>query len=126
MRRIAFPFPVGNKPWAALAVLFLGVMFAANNVAASTRPKYGGILRVHINERITTVDPRQWPSFPAPITAVERLESLVFDRMVRFDEHGTPRPALAISWQNDAQSKRWQFRLSDNVKFSDGSRLTPE
>ena len=33
---------------------------------------------------------------------------------------------LAVSWQQDAQSKRWQFRLREGVKFSDGSPLTPE
>jgi len=41
------------------------------------------------------------------------------------DEHGTLQPALAISWQHDAQSKRWQFRLRDGVKFTDGTPLTP-
>ena len=62
---------------------------------------------------------------PAEAAAAERLDSLVFDRLVRRDEHGTLQPALAVSWQHDAQSRRWQFRLRDGVKFSDGSPLTP-
>jgi peptide/nickel transport system substrate-binding protein len=33
---------------------------------------------------------------------------------------------LAVSWQHDAQAKRWHFRLREGVKFSDGSLLTPE
>jgi peptide/nickel transport system substrate-binding protein len=78
-----------------------------------------------MTERVATIDPRQWPSAPGPAVAAERLESLVFDRLVRLDERGAPQPALAISWQHDAQSKRWQFRLRDGVKFSDGSPLTP-
>ncbi len=57
--------------------------------------------------------------------AAERVESLMFDRLVRLDDHGNVQPALAISWQHDAPSKTWQFRLRDGVKFSDGSPLTP-
>ena len=78
-----------------------------------------------MSERIATIDPRQWPSAPGKAAAAERVDSLVFDRLVRLDEHGTLQPALAISWQHDAQSKRWQFRLREGVKFSDGSPLTP-
>ena len=78
-----------------------------------------------MSEHIASIDPRQWPSAPAQAAAAERVDSLVFDRLVRLDEHGTLQPALAISWQHDAQSKRWQFRLRDGVKFSDGSPLTP-
>jgi ABC-type transport system substrate-binding protein len=33
---------------------------------------------------------------------------------------------LAVSWQHDAQAKRWHFRVRMGVKFSDGSLLTPE
>ena len=78
-----------------------------------------------MSERIATIDPRQWPSAPGKAAAAERVDSLVFDRLVRVDERGTLQPALAISWQHDAQSKRWQFRLRDGVKFSDGTPLTP-
>src|ERR1700675_3732921 len=93
--------------------------------AASTVPQFGGTLRVEMTERIATIDPRQWPSAPGKATATERPDSLVFDRLVRLNRHGTLQPALAISWKHDAQSKRWQFRLRDGVKFSDGSPLTP-
>jgi peptide/nickel transport system substrate-binding protein len=92
---------------------------------ASTRPRVGGTLRVEMSERVDNIDPRQWPSAPVQVAAAERLSSLVFDRLVRLDEHGTPQPALAISWQHDAESKRWQFRLREGVKFSDGTLLTP-
>src|SRR4029077_8883385 len=48
-----------------------------------------------------------------------------FDRLTRLDERGIVQPSLAISWQHDAQSKRWEFRLRQGVKFSDGAPFTP-
>ncbi len=78
-----------------------------------------------MSERIAAIDPRQWPPDSMQAAAAERVDSLVFDRLIRLDEHGAPQPALAISWQHDAQSRRWQFRLRDGVKFSDGTPLTP-
>jgi peptide/nickel transport system substrate-binding protein len=126
MKRTVCPLPAGNSLRVALAALLaLGAAATAPNAVASTRPQIGGTLRVQISEHIAAIDPRQWPSAPAEAAAAERLDSLVFDRLVRRDEHGTIQPALAISWQHDAQSRRWQFRLRDGVKFSDGSPLTP-
>jgi peptide/nickel transport system substrate-binding protein len=93
---------------------------------ASLRPQYGGTLRVQMAERVSTMDPRQWPSSLAEAAAAERVDSLVFDRLLRFDDRGMLQPALAISWQQDAPAKRWQFRMRDGAKFSDGAPLTPE
>src|SRR5216683_8162055 len=132
MKRIVFQSNAGNNartlegamcPRTAAGVLavFLGVISAG----ASTVPHFGGTLRVEMSERLATIDPRQWPSAPGKAAAAERIYSLVFDRLFRLDEHGTLQPALAISWQHDAQSKRWQFRLRDGVKFTDGTPLTP-
>jgi peptide/nickel transport system substrate-binding protein len=127
MRHIAFPFRADNEPSIAFAViLLLGVLVATIGTAASTRPKYGGMLRVQIRERIPTIDPRQWPAASQRASATERLSLLVFDRLVRFDDHGMPQPALAVSWQYDAPAKRWQFLIRKGVKFTDGSTLTPE
>lgn len=126
MKRIVCPFHVGNSPHAGIvALLVLGATLIALNAVASTRPKFGGTLRVQTSELASAIDPRQWPSAPAQATTAERVDALVFDRLTRLDERGMVQPALAISWQHDAQSKRWQFRLRDGVKFSDGSSLTP-
>ena len=125
MKRIVCFFPARNNLCVAfVALLSLGAAATAPNEAASTRPQRGGTLRVQISERISTIDPRQWPAAPEQAAAAERLDSLVFDRLVKLDEHGMLRPALAITWQHAAQSRRWQFRLRDGVKFSDGSPLT--
>ena len=105
------------------AVTILAIVTGA---AASTSPKFGGVLRVQISERVATVDPRQWPSDSLRAAATAKLASLVFDRLAHFDDHGLPQPMLAVSWQHDDNAKRWQFRLRGGVKFSDGSPLTPE
>ena len=101
------------------------VTMAAVNSAGSTRPKTGGTLRVEMSEPFAPIDPRQWPATPGQIFAIERIDSLVFDRLLRLDDRGTLQPALAVLWEHDAQSKRWQFRLREGVKFSDGTLLTP-
>jgi peptide/nickel transport system substrate-binding protein len=126
MKRITWPSLAGSNSHAALMAHFmLALLVYTAGARASIRPQVGGTLRVEMSVRVDNIDPRQWPSAPVQITAAERLTSLVFDRLVRLDEHGTPQPALAISWQHDAESKRWQFRLREGVKFSDGTLLTP-
>jgi ABC-type transport system substrate-binding protein len=108
-----------------MALLLAG--FALHRGAdASRRPSYGGTLHIEMAGRVLSTDPRQWPTDSRRVAAAERVESLVFDRLVRLDESGQPQPALAISWQHDMPSKRWQFRLREGVKFTDGSPLTPE
>ena len=127
MRRIEFSFRADNRiclPFAALLLLATtaNVLWAAPSV----RPKYGGTLRVQMTERIATIDPRQTPSGLPLVEPEEPVETLVFDRLLRLDDHGTPQPALAVSWEHEANAKRWQFPIRKGVKFSDGSPLTPE
>jgi peptide/nickel transport system substrate-binding protein len=133
MRRIESPLLVGDRkaipPILQTAQVFMraaAILLIVTGAAASTPPKFGGVLHVQMSARIATIDPRQWPSDSLRAAATERVASLVFDRLMRFDDHGMPQAALAASWQHDAQSKRWQFRLREGVKFADGSLLSPE
>jgi peptide/nickel transport system substrate-binding protein len=127
MKRTICPFRVRSSASCSLAAAALfGALIIAPYTEASTRPHYGGTLFVQVNQRVSTIDPRQTPTDLRGATAAERLESLIFDRLVRFDDHGMPQPALAVSWQHDAESKHWQFRLRKGVKFTDGSAFTPE
>ena len=125
MKRIVCLFRAGNSSRGALfALLALGAMAIPAKAGASTRPQRGGTLRVQISGRIDGIDPRLWPSTPEQAAIAERLDSLVFDRLIRLDERGALQPSLAISWKHDAESKRWQFRLREGVIFSDGTPLT--
>jgi peptide/nickel transport system substrate-binding protein len=109
----------------AMALVALVAIASVSYATASTRPKTGGILRIQMSERVENLDPRQRLSAPAQTAALERLDTLVFDRLIRLDGLGMLQPGLAVSWQYDAQGKRWLFRLRDGVKFSDGTPFTP-
>jgi peptide/nickel transport system substrate-binding protein len=133
MKRIAYPLHAGSSK--AVAPKFLttraflsvaAILLIVTGAAASTSPKFGGVLHVQMSGRIATIDPRQWPADSLRAAATERIAALIFDRLVRFDDHGMPQAALAVSWQHDVQSKRWQFRLREGTKFADGSPLSPE
>lgn len=126
MKRIACHFRAPNNlPVAVLAFAALASFAVAPCVTASRRPQAGGTLRVQISERLQSLDPRLWPSDSAHAAVAERVESLLYDRLVQLDDRGNPRAALATSWQHDAQSKTWQFHLRDDVKFTDGTPLSP-
>ena len=52
----------------------------------------------------------------------ERIGGLIFDALVKKDEHFNPQPWLATSWeQPDALT--WIFHLRDGVRFQDGRPL---
>lgn len=104
MRRFAWRF------LAAASLISL-----AWRAAAESRPRYGGTLVVELHDSLTLTDPGEWPS---------RLVPLVYDRLVRLDDRGEPQPALAISWQHDASSRRWEFHLRPHAMFHDGSPVT--
>lgn len=92
---------------------------------AAERPRYGGTLRIEMQAALDSLNPRAIASTPQQAEAKMRLASLVFEGLVRLDDAGRPQPLLALSWQHDAEFKQWQFRLRPDVKFHDGSELTP-
>jgi peptide/nickel transport system substrate-binding protein len=112
---------------AALGMTLLGVVLTvgiAPSAAGTTRPHYGGTLRVEMRARVNSLDPRNFPTGVRSEDAEEKLGALLYDRLVELDENGQPRAALAMEWKHDADFKRWQFRLRPNVKFQDGAPLT--
>jgi len=87
MRHMIWPFLAGTRLRGKLAVfLALAPMAFVSGAPASTRPKIGGTLRVQISERMTTIDPRQWPGDSITAGVAELVDSLVFDRLTRLDE----------------------------------------
>ena len=107
---------------------FQPVLLALLSVApavASTRPRYGGTLRVELSARVASLDPTEVATDVSEATAKLRLLNLAFDPLVRLDANGLPKPALALSWKSDTAAKRWEFALRSGVKFHDGTLLAP-
>lgn len=108
-------------PYLLLVALSL---FAARFAVASAPPHPGGTLRIELRARVASLDPREWPADANEAAAADKLESLIYERLVRLDENGRLQPALAISWQHDAEAKRWEFHLRPGVVLHDGTPLT--
>ena len=88
--------------------------------AASTRPHYGGTVRILMQHKIESMDPGVEIEYPADR---EKLADLVFETLTDIDGQGKLRPRLAASWQADAGQRVWQFQLRA-AGFHDGSAVT--
>jgi ABC-type transport system substrate-binding protein len=94
------------------------------SAVASTRPHYGGILRVAMRDAPTSLDPAD--STQPDSFSVRSLSRLVFDTLVALDEKGLPQPALSSSWQSEPGNQRWQFSIRRGVTFQDGTAVSPD
>src|SRR5436309_14684923 len=74
-------------------------MLVAITGSASTRPHYGGTVRVLIQHKVNSLDPGIETEYPADR---EKLASLVFETLTEIDAQGHARPKLAASWPADA------------------------
>src|SRR5438046_885415 len=86
---------------------------------AATRPHYGGTLRVAMQERITSLDPAQRDDAGQ---ARWRVTPLIFETLWTPDG----RPGLALGWGGPDTFRHFEFSLRRDVRFHDGTPLTPE
>ncbi len=118
---------IGLRPFAAISVLMIaGQFLQPARSFASTRPKYGGTLRVELHAASVSLDPREWRVGSLESATNEKLAELVFERLVAVDNYGRFQPVLATEWWRDATNKRWRFTIRAGVKFSDSSTLSAE
>src|SRR5215475_11263247 len=75
---------------------------------ASSRPRYGGTVRVLLHDRVMSIDPLAEDDHPA---ARDRLAALAFETLTTVDTEGRARPNLASSWRSDPTRRSWQFQL---------------
>ena len=120
MRSIALRWPVGRR---ALALVLAAQVFALASFG-STKPRYGGALRVEFLAAPVSLDPRQGKIGSREVATAQRLDSLLFDRLISLDNYGRFVPQLATEWSHDASLRRWQFTLRAGVKFSDGTQFS--
>ena len=87
---------------------------------ASSRPRYGGAVRILLHERFNSLDPLGDDDHPA---ARDRVAGLLFDTLTTTDTQGKVHPRLASSWRSESGDRIWYFnlRLAD---FQDGSVVT--
>ncbi len=98
-------------PICAVLTMLLGM--AGCHIA----PKDPGTIVVILESSPNNLDLRQGTDAQS-----ERVGGLIFDALVKKDEHYNLRPWLATSWeQPDALT--WVFHLRDGVRFSDGRPL---
>ncbi len=97
--------------WLALLLLLIAAL------SGCSQPEHDSI-RLALAGEATNLDPR----FATDATSA-RLNRLIYARLVDFDEHAQPQPALA-TW-NQLSSTHYRFHLGEQGrKFHDGSRLT--
>ena len=77
------------------------------------------ITTVGLSERVSA------SNAPHPSNESERvLFRQLYETLVRVDCSGQVRPALAASWQPDAEGRIWTVTLRENARFSDGTPVT--
>jgi peptide/nickel transport system substrate-binding protein len=59
-------------------------------------------------------------------TLSSRLTELIFDGLIRLDDHLEAQPHLASSWELSKDQLTWTFHLRHGVAFHDGKELTAE
>jgi peptide/nickel transport system substrate-binding protein len=87
-------------------------------VACSSAVKDVGTLHFLIESSPNNLDLRQGTDAQS-----ERIGELIYDPLVRKDEHFELRPWLASSWERP-DALTWVFHLRDEVRFHDGHPLT--
>src|SRR5215467_11428697 len=93
------------------------LLLLAAAACASSRPRYGGTVRVLLRDRVMSIDPMAEEDHPA---ARDRLATLAFETLTEVDAEGRVRAHLATSWRSDQLKRSWQFRLR-LANFHDGT-----
>ena len=111
-----------------LLVLILGVVALtlfwslASKKDAVVEPEFGGVYV----EGITGSPARINPLFAEENTADQTLSSLVFAGLTRLDEHGSPFPDLAETWNLSPDGLTYTFMLRPGLHWHDGVPVTAD
>jgi ABC-type transport system substrate-binding protein len=83
----------------------------------------GGVPRGRSGGTLAVALPDPGPLDPARADGLEDEVVLgnLFDGLTSIDPSGTVRPAVAASWSSDPDLRRWEFRLREDARWSDGS-----
>lgn len=111
---------MASTAWQSLA-LGLAVLALAPFLGSCRRASVDPNLAVMaIESSPASLDPRVGTDAQS-----ERIDGLLFDALVRKDEHFNFQPALAASWEQP-NPRTWIFHLRPDVRFHDGRPLQAE
>lgn len=104
------------------SLLLAGVALCA---ASSCRNQEGGsvpqIYYKAIYSKVLTFDPSRMTD-----TASLSVANQIYDGLLEFGPHFDLQPALAETWETSSDGKTLTFQLRKNVRFHDGTPLSPE
>jgi peptide/nickel transport system substrate-binding protein len=86
----------------------------------SSRPRYGGTVRILLHDKVMSLDPLSDEDHPA---TRDRMAALTFETLTTVDGQGHVQPALASFWRADSNKRSWQFHLR-LANFHDGTVFT--
>lgn len=109
----------------AAAALFLAACTPGGGTSPgqeSAEPVSGGTLTYASGDaEPSCLDPHVGGNYPQALIATQYLESLV-----SLDEDGEVIPWLATEWSESDDGMAWEFRLRDDVTFTDGTPFDAE
>jgi peptide/nickel transport system substrate-binding protein len=108
------------KPLLLRLFVISSLIALAVTAHGSSRPRYGGTVRILLHDKVMFLDPLSDEDHPA---ARDRMAALTFETLTTIDAQGRVQPALASQWHADANKRSWQFRLR-LANFHDGAVLT--
>ena len=103
-----------------LPLFALSSLLPAAFAYGSSRPRYGGTVRVLLRDQIISLDPLAEEDHPA---ARDRMAGLSFETLTEVDAQGRLQAGLAATWGSDGLKRSWRFRLR-LANFHDGTVLT--
>ncbi len=104
----------------SLVLMLLSYQVQSAALCLTSVPAAGGTFVEGVVGRPTTLNPLLSDPYP-----VDRdLVDLVFDGLVRYDEHGQVVPDLAESWAYSEDGLTLTFNLRDGISWHDGKPVT--
>ncbi len=127
---IANPSPISlvARHCAALASRMreIGLFLILMALAACSDTKVAGSRPVSTLIRLTDADARGLDPQMVSDLASTRIAADQFEGLTRFNAAGEPVPAMAARWTTSANGLIWTFKLRTDLKFSDGTPVTPQ
>jgi len=108
-----------KKVFCGSQIICLGLILGACSHSESRLQHPLDTLRIDVGSEAPTLDPAL-----SEDAAAGRIINDLFAGLVDFDQQNNPIPGMAESWNISANGKTYTFHLRDNLKFSDGSRIT--